>query len=51
MRRISSVRWVRVVERRVVWAARAVIWVWVVVAMEERVGGEEVVVGGRVVLR
>lgn len=48
---MSSVRFVRVVERRVVWAARAEIWVWVWVAMDEMVGvGLEVVVG-RVSLR
>ena len=49
-------RSVRVAERRVVWAARAAIWVWVCVAMEERVGGGRleavvVVVGGRVAFR
>ena len=45
-------RFVRVVERRVVWAARVEIWVWVCVAMVERGGvGLVVVVGGRVVLR
>lgn len=49
---MSSVRLVRVVESRVVWAARAEIWVWVWVAMDERVGvGFEVVVVGRVSLR
>lgn len=50
MRRMSSVRSVRVVERRVVWAARAEIWDWDWVAVDERVGaGLEVV--GRVSLR
>lgn len=48
---MSSVRVVRVVESRVDWAARVEIWDWVVVAMEERVGGGLVVVLGRVVLR
>lgn len=51
VRRMSSVRVVRVVERRVVWAARVEIWVWVWVAMDERVGGGLVLVGGRVSLR
>ncbi len=44
---MSSVRVVRVVERWVVWAARAEIWVWVVVARDEMVGGDL----GRVSLR
>lgn len=48
---MSSVRVVRVVERRVVWAARVEIWVWVWVAMDERVGGGLVLVGGRVSFR
>lgn len=48
---MSSVRVVRVVERRAVWAARAVIWDWVCVAMVERVGGGLEVVVGRVELR
>lgn len=48
---MSSVSWVRVVERRVVWAARAEIWVCVWVAMVERVGGGCEVVVGRVSLR
>lgn len=51
MRRISSVRSVRVVERRVVWAARAEIWDWVCVAMDERVAGGLDAVAGRVELR
>lgn len=51
MRRISSVRLVRVVERRVVWAVRAEIWDWVCVAMDERVGGGLAAVAGRVELR
>lgn len=51
VRRMSSVRLVRVVERRVVWAARAEIWDWVCVAMDERVGGGLDAVVGRVELR
>lgn len=48
---MSSVRFVRVVLRRVVWAARAEICDWVWVAMNEMVGlGFEVMVG-RVSLR
>ena len=51
VRRMSSVRPVRVVDRRVVWAARVEMWVWAWVAMEARVGvGLELVVG-RVSLR
>ena len=43
---MSSVRFVRVVERRVVWAARAETWAWVSVARVERGRvGFEVVVG------
>lgn len=48
---MSSVRSVRVVERRVVWAARAETWDWVCVAMDERVGVALEVVAGRVSLR
>lgn len=48
---MSSVRFVRVAESRVVWAARADIWVWVWVAMDERVGVGFGVVVGRVSLR
>lgn len=51
VRRMSSVRFVRVVERRAVWAARAEIWVCVCVAMDERVGLGFRVVVGRVSLR
>lgn len=48
---MSSVRLVRVVERRVIWAARAAVWDWDWVAMDERVGVGLEVVAGRVSLR
>ena len=55
MRRISSVRVVRVVERRDKRALRCVIWdwVWLEIVVRDEVEGFEMVVGrlGRVALR
>lgn len=48
---MSSVRDVRVCERRAVRAERVEMWDWVLEARVERVGGGLVDVEGRVVLR